>query len=362
MTLTSQLAKTDSSLKKHQTLLPSLQSKLDELATSHASSHSRKDAAIAELKQQLAVAESSLLSSSSDLVSTRFDSTALSAENSDLSSRNNTLQSALDGARQQLDGAATLLSTCSSAHALELSKAADDSHTLALRVLHLERQLGDKSAVIEALASYGKHGDEQLALSADIAADSELEFALIREEWAWERTVRDGGDKEWRQRSRSEKRDLDVANADIAFERQVWESERACSQLVRLELEEQRRESASEVAVLVRDLEVAEGELEIALGQELPRIEEERDAMKTQVEAMEAECEEMLKEVERGAEVADRLREVETATRGELEEARRAVRDGEKALEKERVDKKAYAKLVSQSRAAEAGLREELDA
>ncbi|KAL8286382.1 hypothetical protein RQP46_004399 [Phenoliferia psychrophenolica] len=361
-TLTAQLAKTDGSLKKHQTLLPSLQSKLDELTTSHAASHARKDAAIAELKQQLAQVEASLLSSSSDLASARADLDAQSSERALLAVRNDILVSALDGARQQLANAATLLASRAADHASALSKADHESYLLTLRTLHLERQLGDKSAVISALGSYSAAVDEQLAQSVEFLADRESELEIVRKEWSWERNARNGGDKEWRQRSRSEKRELDMTLADVAFECEVREAERTYAEILRRELEEERQERASEVAVLLRDLEVAEGELEIALGQEIPRIEEERDDMKAKVEEMEAECEDLLKEVERGSEVAEKLREVESATRGELEEAQRVVRDREKTIEKERTEKKAYAKLVGQSRAAEAGLREELEA
>ncbi|KAK4702242.1 hypothetical protein P7C70_g3983, partial [Phenoliferia sp. Uapishka_3] len=367
--LTTQLSKSDASLKKHQALLPTLQSKLEELSTSHAASHARKDASIAELTSSKTKLEAELEQSRSESAKLREELAAVNSEleesqrvNDKLDSENWNLENSLQVARSQLLQSATHHSNISQQHKSELESANTTSYTQSLRILHLERLLADKSEVIEVLGCFSLYREEELE-EAQLALEStfaELEF--VNQEWAWERASRDGGEKEWRQRTRSEKRELDWVREEVGFEQELRKVEKEMMEDLKRELEEEKKAREWEVANLRSELEIAEGELDLALSEEIPRLESELETMRGEYEEAAGELAEKADEVEEQREALEKLEEEGERLRGELEEAKRAVGEERKVSEKERGEKKAFVRLLGQTRAAESGLREELDA
>ncbi|KAM0751878.1 hypothetical protein T439DRAFT_379954 [Meredithblackwellia eburnea MCA 4105] len=360
--LTSKLAKSEASLKKHQEQLPTLKSQFEQLTTSNAASQARKDATIAELNAAKTRLEGLLTNAKEDLGKVGEELEEAREENDDLQEDKKNLLAMISEARNQLDhqSSASKSAAVSSRQALDV--ATSTSHSLQLRTLHLERILGDRSAVIEALGDYSAQLEDELADLQDQLDETERQRDWYQEELRWERSVRVGGEKEWRQRCRSERRELDGARSEIEFERKVGRVLGQVDRVLRDALEDQLGETERASFQLTQDLEVAEGELELALEEELPKLEEERNEALARAEELEEIVEEGRVELVRLEKLTEATQEENEKNLGELEEIKRLLNESEKVLEKERGEKRNIAKLLGQSRAAESGLRDELHA
>ena len=339
------MGKAEASLSKYTTNLPVLQGKLDELSKSHAESKKRKDAELVDLRATLASRDEWILELQLDVK--RYK------------------EKAREEARGRRDvfGAAEESITSLKKEVGQVRVA--ELHAARLRILRLERQLGDRTAQVQALGEYS----EQVGEEADFVK-AELARAEQDRDWALEELRRDReerkGDKEWRQRTRSDQRELNGLRDEVSFlegwrtlDRQVERESRWLATELRgaLESEQQRMQ---------KELEVSEGELDLAVNEEIPRLEEElraaseeRDEIRERVHEMHEALEVAEKNV---AELQTRAEEDVERYEGQLEEQKRLYGEKEKEVVKERADKKRVANLLNQSRLAQDGLREELDA
>lgn len=233
-----------------------------------------------------------------------------------------------------------------------------------LRIARLERQLGDRTAQVEALGEYSAQvGEEADALREELErVEEEREWALGV--WRGEREER-RGEKDWRQRARSDQREMMGLREEVHVLEGLRTVERELEKGVAWLEGERRAEALSERKRLVKELEVAEGELDLAVNEEIPRLEGEVEALqeeRDEVREPAAELHEALAVAEGDVqELQSRAAEELERFEGEMEEQRRKVGDKEKEVEKERNEKKRVAGLLGQSRAAQDGLREELD-
>lgn len=333
-TLTTSLTKSSASLAKHTTTLPLLQSQLSALTTSHATSHARKDAELATLRESL-----STLSTTLSTTSTSLDE-ALSA-----------LSTALTSHAALSHTASTLLTQRDDA----LDVAKWDLIASRKRVHRLERQLSQREAQVTELVSYSQSLESRLEESHSRASEAEKEVEWWVADVRWFEGAGKRGEKEWRQRCRSELREregLREVVKGMGEEGKVWNGlegmlgdwrgERVVEEVEGRERAEEEREVAegnyewasAEVERLAEELERAMEE-----GARVGEVEEERDELRALLE----------REREEGLERA-----------GEMEELRRGLEERRKEVDKAGVEKRRLVVLLGEQRAAEQGLLEEL--
>ena len=325
-TLTTSLSKSSASLTKHTTTLPLLQSQLLALTTSHASSHARKDAELTTLRDSLSATSTSLDSALETL------STALEAHAS-LSSTASTLLAQRDEAAEETKW---------------------DLITSSKRISRLAHQLSQRTAQVTELVSYSQSLESLLAASSLVAKEAENEVEYWRGEVRWFEIVR-RGEKEWRQRCRSEMREregLKEVVRGVEEEVGVW---RGVEGVLRRWQEERLEEEVKGREREVEEREGAEGNYEWATG-EVERLEEALEVALEEGERV-GEVEEERHELRR---LLESEREEGMERTGEMEELRRGLEERRKEVEKVGVEKKRLVVLLGEQRAAEQGLLEEL--
>jgi chromosome segregation ATPase len=341
---TAKLTKSDTALSKHTALLPKLQTQLETLSSSHADSRKRKENEIAELRTALLARDEELATTKEESRNWRTQARALT-------------RARAAEAQVAASVISTLRSEVSSVRVAEL-------HAARLRILRLERQLADRSGQVDALGQYSAQiGEEADSLRHDLK-DAEEERAWALAAWKSERDDR-RSDKEWRQRTRSDQREILGLRDDFAFLSDLRNAERVIEDAVIWVGRERGNVLQAEKITLEGELEVAEGELDLAINEEIPRLETNLETMTQQADES-AQRSEELQEALTTAEAGIRelqARAVEDRERfdGEIEEMGRKLVEKEKEVDKERSEKKRVAGLLGQSRAAQDGLREELD-
>lgn len=348
-----QLEKSEASLNRHATSIPSFQRKLEDLTKSHSDSRKRKEAEIGELK--LAVDELKQELSISTVALKREEERS-SEWTSLLTASQSTLESTCSAAHQ-------LLSTRSRISPIELDVLRSTSATYELRVVRLERQLSATQAQVAALVELNSQLAASNALLGSDLRDREAHLENLIADTMWQRNHQ-RSEKEWRQRCRSDFRESLALQEEIKL--------LTCSQELDLELnaiskqneDQKEMQRQEELRIMQDELAIAEGELSLAMNEEIPSLEETIESLEASLQqsvddqAMVASTleatEAILMDLENTAKENQQILE------GELEEMQRSA--NEKAILAERLDKekKRLTTLLSQSRAAEQGLREEL--
>ncbi|ORY84163.1 hypothetical protein BCR35DRAFT_303248 [Leucosporidium creatinivorum] len=342
--LTSKLTKTEASLSKHVATVPLLQSKLEELTKSHDSSRKRRDLEIAELKSTLERREESIAELEGEVRRWKREAREEGRARKDVTEATERVVKDL---RTQV----------ASVRVVDLTAAS-------LRIARLERQLEDRTAQVQALGEYSAQvGEEADALKEELVqAEEERDWALG--EWRKEREDR-RSEKEWRQRARSDQREMVGLREEVAFLEGWVRFGREVERDSKWVEEERREEMSRTLGRLEKELEVAEGELDLAVNEEIPVLEEQVDALteeRDEVRERASELHEALAVAEGDVQELQERAVIELERfEGEMEEQKRKVVDKEKEVEKERSEKKRVAGLLGQSRAAQDGLREELD-
>lgn len=239
-----------------------------------------------------------------------------------------------------------------------------DLAAASLRIARLERQLEDRTAQVQALGEYSAQvGEEADALKEELVkTEQERDWALS--EWRKEREDR-RSEKEWRQRARSDQREMMGLREEVGFLEGWLTVGREVERDSKWVEGERREETSRELKMLKKELEVAEGELDLAVNEEIPGLEEQVEALteeRDEVRERASELHEALAVAEGDVnELQERAVSELERFEGEMEEQKRKMADKEKEVEKERSEKKRVAGLLGQSRAAQDGLREELD-
>ncbi|KAI5481783.1 hypothetical protein MNV49_000060 [Pseudohyphozyma bogoriensis] len=333
--LTNKEASHKAQLDKHQALLPTLQKKLDELTRNHSESAKRKETEIERLEKELDETEGQLSAARREARK-------------------------VDGLAAELGAAREVIRSEGTERGKEVEGLKEELFTAKRRNMRLERQVGDREAVVAALGDLAKVTEEELTLLRRELAEKEEELSWVWEELRWEREEK-RSEKEWRQRARSDQREVTWLKEDVEFEVErgrVEEELRVAFDEVGAEvLEDERRARA----VAEKDLEVAEGELDLAVNEEIPRLEEELEVAQKDVDSLKDEISDVRDELERSQEAVEVERGEKDRARGEVEEVKRTLEEKEKEVEKERTEKRRVAVLLEQSRAAKEGLKEELD-
>ncbi|KAK4047143.1 hypothetical protein OIV83_005595 [Microbotryomycetes sp. JL201] len=343
--LSSKLTKTEASLAKHQALLPKLQSQLELLSSSHTDSRKRKESEIVELRALVSARDAELQEAAEDA--------QLWQDRASIERRART-----DAAKMAGDEIERLRILVNDIRMGELVG-------LKYKGARLERQLADRIAQVDALADYVAAVEQESEYFRQ-----QLEMAEADRDWAmdmWRQEREDRvGEKEWRQRARSDQREMLGLRDEVKILETIRATERdidattRVSEAAKIELLERQRH------MLERELEVAEGELDLATNDEIPRLESELETVKQDA----AELRDRASELHEALEVAENdIKELQTRAaeelerhEGEMEEQRRRLADKDKEVERERAEKKRVAGLLGQSRASQDGLREELDA
>ncbi|KAM0791572.1 hypothetical protein ACM66B_006018 [Microbotryomycetes sp. NB124-2] len=343
--LSSKLTKTEASLSKHQALLPKLQSQLDMLTSSHSDSRKRKESEIVELKALVAVRNSELEEAAAD--AQQWQDRARIER-----------QARTEAAKMAGDEVERLRVLVNDIRVGELV-------SLKYKCARLERQLGDRIAQVDALADYVALIEQESEFAKEQLETAEADRDWAMDMWRQEREDR-LGEKEWRQRARSDQREMLGLRDEVRILETIRATERDIDATTRMSeaakidsLERQRQ-------MLERELEVAEGELDLATNDEIPRLEGELAVVRQDA----AELRDRASELHEALEVAENdIKELQTRAadelerhEGEMEEQRRRLADKDKEVERERAEKKRVAGLLGQSRASQDGLREELDA
>lgn len=239
-----------------------------------------------------------------------------------------------------------------------------DLHTARLRILRLERQLADRTAQVKALGEYSGQVNDEADFLRDELRSAEVDRDWMREAWKAERADR-RSEKEWRQRTRSDQREILGLREDVTFLSDFRTAERVVDGAAEWVAEERRRALEADKSSLEEELEVAEGELDLAVNEEIPRLEGQLDNSQkhaSELQERSDDLQQQLKVAEEGIhELQTRSVEDHERFEGEMEEVTRKLTEKGKEAEKERSEKKRVAGLLGQSRAAQDGLREELD-
>jgi chromosome segregation ATPase len=343
------LTKSTTSLAKHTASLPLLQSQLTTLTTSHATSRARKDAELVALKDDHAAQ-----------LSTQ-DATISSLESS-LASAESTTAAILSTSQSTISSLTSITSSLSTTHTTSLANLFSSLATAQSQILSLSRQISERTSQVSELVSYSQSLEEELALLSQSHDDLTDELSWRARECKWERETGVRSEKEWRQRARSDGRELVSLRAEV----EGWVMGRDIERSVELC---EREEGERRIEEVRREVEALEDELEVAEGNELWASEVEIPRLEACVGQLEGELEEALESEERTreelVEMGERKARVEGENRereGELEEMRRRVSDLEGEWERERSERLRVEKALGYSRIAEMGLREEVDA
>ncbi|KAK4048257.1 hypothetical protein OIO90_005876 [Microbotryomycetes sp. JL221] len=342
--LQAKLTKTETALTKHQTLLPKLQQQLEQLSSSHSDSHKRKDALIVELKSKLNTKDQELLEANDNVE--RWQQMA----KLERQARKDVVKLASD----EIERLRHLVDE------IRLTQVVELKH----KCVRMERQLGDRNAQVEELAGYASIVEQESdMLRAELTTlEQERDWAMTM--WQQERDDRQS-EKEWRQRARSDQREMLGLRDQVKMLESIRETEREIDATTRTMEQDKVDTLSSKCTMLERELEVAEGELDLATNEEIPRLEDELATVKqdgTELRDRAAELHEALETAENDIkELQARAAEELERHEGEMEEQRRLLADKDKEIEKERAEKRRVAGLLGQSRASQDGLREELD-
>ncbi|GAA6060097.1 hypothetical protein JCM10212_003505 [Sporobolomyces blumeae] len=345
--ISSKLSKTESLLTKHQTSLPLLQAKMTSLQTSHEASRQRKETEIATLREKQEEVEQKL----------RDKSDACHELEEDLERERYARRQLVETSKAVVEDYETRLR---SARVVELQQER-------YRSTRLERQLADRTAQVEALVEYSQQLEDHNHVLSRQVSDLERDAQDILDRWRQDRELLldDRDEKEWRQRARSDQREIVGLGEEVEHAREVErvriQVESAVEDVWRL----RKREWKDEKAAMKREYEVVEGELDLAVNEEIPRLERLLSTANDNIASLESRLEEELSLVaslEADVQTLEaRLSEDHERFEGELEEQKRVVKAKEGELEKERVDKRRVVGLLVQSRAAETALREQID-
>jgi hypothetical protein len=238
------------------------------------------------------------------------------------------------------------------------------SHSSQLRVIRLERQLSTTQAQVLALVDLSTQLDTSVNGLRSTLRERESQMLYLLNERIWERS-QPRGDKEWRQRCRGDFREAVALNQEIELLRDTIQFDSDYLNSVSAIHSELRSEAAAERKILVDELEVVEGELDLAINEEIPSLEEQVEAAEQATEdAIEAQAT-LRATLEHTEAILEDLKVSSTEMResfeGELEEVRRRLLEKSHTAERLDKEKKRVASLLQQTRAAEQGLREELD-
>lgn len=240
----------------------------------------------------------------------------------------------------------------------------DELHVARVRLAKLNRQLGDRAAQIEALASLAGQLEAELSLSAAQREDAERERDWALSELGWERDERAArrGEKDWRQRARSDQREIATVLDEARGWENEWNDERQAANMWSSHTANLQVDATATRVALEAELELAEGELELAVEEEIPRLEAELEEALEQVE-------DLSEEKERRIELDFALSELRTQTEedadrweGQLEQMKIQLAEKVKELDKEKAASRRVTSLLSQARASERALEEDLNA
>ncbi|CEQ42481.1 SPOSA6832_04296, partial [Sporobolomyces salmonicolor] len=247
--LTSKLTKTESLLTKHQSSLPLLQSKLASLQASHELSRQRKDAELAEIAAKLADVEGALQRKTEELSAERERAdiweTSAKREGKARSEEAAAAEKVVQGLREEVREVRVI--------ALQAER---------LRRVKLTRQLDDRATQVGALAEYSQGLEETVSVLSEQLDALNSDYTSLLELWRSDRAllVEERSEKEWRQRARSDAREMTGLREDVGDLEELRECERMCErdgeQVWRL----RRREWNAEKEKMKVDYEVVEGE------------------------------------------------------------------------------------------------------
>lgn len=342
--LVSKLTKAESSLSKHTALIPQLQSKLESLSTSHTDSRKRKDAEIASLTTASQTKDEEIEELREEVA--KWKSRALE-EREGRKEVSKVAEEMVKGLRKKVEVVRV-----------------EELLVARYRIAKLERQLGDRVGQVVALGEYSEMVGEEADELKEELNRAEEDRELVRGLWREEREDR-RNEKEWRQRARSDQREMNGLKDEVMFLEEMRSVEKSVEESGKWCGKEKVKRVEMDLKMVERELEVAEGELDLAINEEIPRLEEAFSEAKDEADEVReraSELHEALAVAEDGVkELQARAEEEMERHEGELEEERRKTVEKEKEVEKERGEKKRVGNLLAMSRAAEAGLREELD-
>ncbi|KDE04879.1 hypothetical protein MVLG_04738 [Microbotryum lychnidis-dioicae p1A1 Lamole] len=343
-TLAGKLGKAEASLSKYQTLLPTLQTKLDQLTTSHADSRKRKDDEITELKDRIEKKNQELSAAKDEAKELRR---AVREER---------------WARQEMSrvGEKTVREIRERTRLSSLADRLEHGKIIAT----LQADLLDRESRLEEEAAYSEELRQELELAEELLEDAHLDLERLMAERAGDRQET-RAEKDWRQRARSDQRDAAGLRNDVAHLDRCIELDQQRAQAATWLHDTLYADLRAQILEHEKELEIVEGELDMALNDEIPRLEEACDLANEGLEEMRdrvLELQETLGQKEGEVEElqARAIAEIERFE-GSLEEERRRYADKEKEVEKERAEKRRIASLLGQARSAEAALVEERD-
>ena len=240
----------------------------------------------------------------------------------------------------------------------------DELHVARLRLAKLNRQLGDRAAQIEALASLAGQLEVGLSLSAAQLADAERERDGALAELGWERDERAArrGEKDWRQRARSDQREVATLSAEVRGWESEWTDERQAADVWTSHTAALQADATATRRALEAELELAEGELELAIEDEIPRLEGELEEALRQVEGLSEEKERRIELDFALTELRAQTEEDADQWQGQLEQMKIQLAERTKEAQNEKAATRRVTSLLSQARASEKALEEDLNA
>jgi len=342
---TAKLTSTTTLLTKHSSMLPLLESQLSALSASNAASKAKRDAEITSLRTEREVLKTNLATAT----------TSLNKANHYASHFEEKFEMVSAAAERALKGKVPEDRLMATAEELNVAR---------VRLAKLNRQLGDRAAQIEALASLAGQLEAELGLTTSQLVDAERERNWALAELGWERDERATrrGEKDWRQRARSDQREV----ATLLAEARGWESEldgeRHAADAWASHAATLQADAVATRAALEAELELAEGELELAVDEEIPRLENELEAALGRAEDLEEEKERRIELDFALTELRAQTEEDADRWQGQLEQMKIQLSEKGKDLEKEKAASRRVTSLLSQARASEKALEEDLTA
>ncbi|GAA5925628.1 uncharacterized protein JCM15063_005076 [Sporobolomyces koalae] len=338
--LSSKLTKTESLLEKHQTTLPLLQSKLTSLQTSHEQSRQRKESELATLRTQLEHLERTFADKSCEC---REMEQAWQQER-----HARTLEA--DVARQVVED---LHERVRHARLVDLVQERHERNKL-------ERQVQDRQAEIATLVDYSKGLESTVILLEGQVRSALADNAEALSSWRVDRDllVSERNEKEWRQRARSDLRELIGLTEELEAARAEAHILQGVDQTADSVWKLRKREWKDNKERLEADHARLEAELDTAVNEDIPRLEAERASLSSRLEEQVAHRTNLETDL---TALAQESAESQLRLEGEIEEQKRVVEVKEKEIEKERVERKRIVGILLQSRAAETALREQVD-
>ncbi|GAA5828975.1 hypothetical protein JCM5353_005188 [Sporobolomyces roseus] len=345
--LSSKLTKTESLLSKHQTSLPLLQSKLTTLQTSHEQSRLRKDAELQALRDQME--EISSLYQGKIEECREWEETAR-REREGRKQAGEVARSVIEELREELREVRV-----------------EDLQRERLSVVKLERQVQDRTAQVEALVDYSQGLEHSVKRLEEQVSLLEGDGQRMREMWRIDRglLVEERNEKEWRQRARSDQRELVGLVEELELAREEAEAVKAVGKNGESVWKLRKREWRDDKETMKTELENTEKELNSAVNEEIPRLESLLNSANSSIETINSQLSDQASHISSlESDLSNLVQEsTESAERyeGEIEEQKRVAQTISTELEKEKVDKRRVVGILVQCRAAETALREQVE-